>query len=110
MLINQDETTFNHVKFVSYTGKYPNLCRGVLTIQIDGTDYRFGWEKDCDFKPFWITGGSCGFRNNYSDSYINSSEWEIDVKDIPEQFRQYASEIDDVFNSNVKYGCCGGCL
>ena len=30
------------VEFVSYTGEFPNLCRGVLTLRIDGEEVRFG--------------------------------------------------------------------
>jgi len=37
-------------------------------------------------------------------------EWQIDINNIPEQYRKYAAEIDEVFNSNVPWGCCGGCL
>ena len=44
MLINtQDKTTTQHVKFISYTGEYPNLCKGVLTLEIDGVEYTFGY-------------------------------------------------------------------
>jgi len=35
---------------------------------------------------------------------------QIEVNSIPEQYRNYASEIDVIFNSNVPYGCCGGCI
>ena len=28
MLINSNNNETNHVKFVSYTGKWPNLCSG----------------------------------------------------------------------------------
>lgn len=31
-----------HIKFISYTGKYPNLCSGVLTLEIDGRIIKFG--------------------------------------------------------------------
>ena len=27
-----------HVKFVSYDGKWPNLCTGTLVLNIDGKD------------------------------------------------------------------------
>ena len=107
---NSITRTTNHVEFVEYTGKYPNLCRGVLTLRIDGIKYRFGWGDGCDFEPFWSTGGSCGFLDNYIDASVTQGEWVIDEEDIPIQFRNYASEIYDVFNSNVDYGCCGGCL
>ena len=37
---NYNDTT--HVKFVSYTGKFPNLCRGILTLEIDDEIETFG--------------------------------------------------------------------
>ena len=112
MLVNNIEN--EHVKFVSYTGRYPNLCTGVLILNIDGTDYVFGYDyktqKESDFPSFWHSGGNCGFSSDYSKEYCNRSEWIIEVNGIPEQFRKYAAEIDRVFNENVEYGCCGGCL
>ena len=105
-----------HVKFVSYDGAYPNLCRGILTLRIDGKEYKFGYgfnrpkEEIPQFKPFWESGGSCGFRNDWIESYVNAGEWVINVDELPEQFRVYATEIDEVFNENVPFGCCGGCL
>ena len=114
------------IKFVSYDGKYPNLCSGVLTLNIEGKDVKFGHHgllydytnkryKDEDpnnpnFDSFWSSGGGCGFHNNYSESYVNTDEWSIDVNDIPEQYRKYAAIIDEIFNDNVPHGCCGGCL
>lgn len=54
----------NHVKFVSYTGNYPNLCRGDLTLKIDGEIVTFGYGFDSDDKPkydiFWSSGGYSG--------------------------------------------------
>ena len=39
------------IKFISYTGKYPNLCSGVFTVEIDGKEYKFGHESaDYDWK------------------------------------------------------------
>lgn len=40
----------SNIKFISYTGEYPNLCRGVLTLKIDGKILRFGYGED--YEPF----------------------------------------------------------
>ncbi len=111
-------TKQEHVKFVSYTGKYPNLCSGILTLEIDGVIQRFGhnyldrsWETDGNHPAFWGTGGECGFAgSNYTNPYVHKGEWQIDASEMPEEFRRYAAEIDKVFNENVEYGCCGGCI
>ena len=107
-----------HVEFVNYTGRYPNLCSGVLTLKIDGEEVRFGhnyiefesWKTDGNYESFWRSGGGCGFYNNYSEEYIENGAWDIDIDELPEKFRKYASEIHEVFNDNVLEGCCGGCL
>ena len=59
------------VEFVSYTGEYPNLCRGVLTLCIDGEEVRFGhdygvfesWKTDGNYDKFWVTGGAEGLES-----------------------------------------------
>lgn len=127
MVINGKSS--GRVKFISYTGKYPNLCSGVLTLEIDGKECKFGHNSDYshydhnlkkwvytdedsgnpNHDAFWESGGNCGFRNNYEE-YVNTGEWRIIASDLPEEFRELAGEIDAVFNENVPYGCCGGCL
>lgn len=109
-----------NVKFVDYTGRWPNLCSGVLTLEIEGVEYKFGhdgyfdYAKQCytdedpqnpNFEKFWSSGGSCSCENGCS-----YGDWIIDIDEIPEQFRKYAAEIDVIFNENVSQGCCGGCL
>ena len=108
MLINKNNNNINsHVKFINYTGKYPALCMGILTLEIDGKKYTFGnvYKTPTDFNSFWHSSG--GITDNYE---CYNGEWEIDVDDLPEQFHKYAAEIDEIFNSNVEYGCCGGCI
>ena len=116
MLINNSENYGADIKFVSYTGHYPNLCHGVLTLLIDGKEAKFGHKiEDFDFKTgkfkddnyslFWSSGGRIV---NYNCAH--QGEWMINVEDLPEQYRKYAAEIDKLFNGNVPYGCCGGCL
>ena len=31
-----------NIEFVSYTGAYPNLCSGILTMKVNGKEYEFG--------------------------------------------------------------------
>lgn len=119
MLINSTNNETNHVKFVSYTGKWPNLCSGVLTLEIDGIEYHFGHEvgsynitehkfSDNNGDSFWHSGGCVQADENWNFE-IHQGEWEIDADEIPEGLRKYAAEIDRVFNDNVPWGCCGGC-
>lgn len=109
MIINN---TDSHVKFISYTGEFPNLCSGILTLEIDGVEYTFGDRYNRpkpEFKRFWRSGGNVSFDSNWYE-HVKSGEWHINVNDLPEQFRKYAQEIDIVFNENVEWGCCGGCV
>lgn len=123
MLINNEDLQNEHVQFVSYTGEAPNLCSGILTLKIEGKDEVFGvdyskpdWRETekKNHPKFWESGGSAGSAGfsggGYTHSYVNDGEWIIDAKKIPEQYQKYASEIDRVFNENVRHGCCGGCL
>ncbi len=107
MVVNNGKTNPQHVKFISYTGAWPNLCRGTLTLEIDGVEYCFDGYSD----RFWFSGGEAYFSGgNYDDPIITKAPWIIDVSKLPENLRQYAEEIDAVFNENVEHGCCGGCL
>lgn len=114
MLINNNNN--NVVKFVSYSGRYPYLCMGVLILMIDGEEVKFGHNyldydfktnkyKDNNYDQFWSSGG--GFTQDYMPY---CGEWKIDVNEIPEKYRKYVQEIDNVFNTYVPKGCCGGCL
>ncbi len=104
-----------HVKFISYTGKWPSLCHGILTLEILGEKHTFGTQgtygpklpdgSSPEFQEFWSTGGRCGMPPDG----IETGEWAIDVSALPEQFRDYAEEIDAAMNANVEHGCCGGC-
>lgn len=89
------------VKFIDYTGRWPNLCSGTLTLEVEGEVVRFSSERDT---RFWYSGGSCcGFN-------VTREPWIIDRDDIPEKYRKYYYEIVHVFNENVEWGCCGGCV
>lgn len=98
------------VKFLYYTGKWPNLCSGELALEIKGEKVTFsprGYVPNVGIYPcFWSSGG--GLNPNYEGTY--QREWKIDVNKIPEEYRKYAAEIDKVFNENVEWGCCGDCI
>ena len=116
--------TCHRVKFISYTGEYPNLCSGVLTLEIDGKEYKFGhnynaghydektnkWiytDEDLNnpnFTSFWYSGGYIDNLN------IGKGEWNVNIEEVPEQFYDVVDEIEEVINDNIPYGCCGGCI
>ena len=100
----------NHVEFVSYSGEWPNLCRGNLVLRIDGVEVvfaTFGSSKN-KFKKFWLSGGEIDYEEDYTP-HIITGEWVIFKDKLPEKYQKYADEIDEVFNENVPHGCCGGC-
>ena len=130
MLVNKKNSNTSRVKFISYTGEYPNLCRGVLTLEIDGIQYKFGHNysnyhfddkgvgrftdedpEHPNFNSFWTSGGCVTGGAPDWNFEVHTGEWEIDVNDLPEQFWDVADEIDAVMNSGViPEGCCGGCI
>lgn len=97
------------VKFISYTGGYPNLCSGILTLEIEGELATFGSpyfnRPRPQYPEFWISGGYCDW-----DGYITTGKWKIDLPALPAKYKLYAAEIEAVFNANVPWGCCGGCV
>lgn len=130
MLRNKKSSNTSRVKFISYDGEYPNLCSGVLILEIDGVQYKFGhhyqhyhydektkeWRhtdedpEHPNFNSFWSSGGSVTGGSPDWNFQVHHAEWEIDVDELPEQFWDVADEIDKVINSNIPEGCCGGCV
>lgn len=86
------------VEFVSYDGKYPNLCSGTLTLRIDG--------KEVSIHRCLCSGGSVWFDEDWNE-HVECGAWGLD---LPEEYQQYEEQIADVVNENVPWGCCGGCI
>ena len=86
------------VEFVSYDGKYPNLCIGELVLKIDGEIVSLG--------RCLCSGGSVWFDDDCAE-HIDEGEWSVDV---PKRYEHLKDEITKVVNENVEYGCCGGCV
>ena len=73
------------IEFVSYNGKYPNLCSGVLTLRVDGQIRQFNW---C-----LISGGYC----NVIEDLCTIGEWDIkdDVfSDFTENEKEFIRRLE----------------
>lgn len=88
------------VEFVSYNGKFPNLCRGTLIIKVNG--------KEAVLKNCLYSGGRCGFGQKRNE-HIETGDWRL-CTCLPDDLEQYRDEILKVVNENVPHGCCGGCI
>lgn len=99
-----------NIKFIDYSGEYPNLCGGVLILEIDGVLYSFGEDPENrkdpehEFDRFWRSGGNIDCEYD-----VVEDEWELS-DDLPQFLQGHEEEIMVVMNKNVPYGCCGGCL
>lgn len=108
MITNREYLRKRDVKFVSYTGKYPNLCTGILTISINGVHYSFGEEYEGykvvrrELPKFWeVDGGAYGKHHGF---------WIVNCEKLPEMFHEYVYEIDYIMNTEMERPCCGGCI
>lgn len=59
-----------------------------------------------NFEKFWSSGGR--ISGCMKDLYAVEGEWHIDADDLPEQFRDVADEIDEVFNKMSLGGAAVG--
>ena len=99
----------NHITFVSYTGAWPSLCAGILTLVIDGETVTFGPSTSVEkpmYDRFWRSGG----YTNWATEEVVERGWCVCADELPEQYRAYADEIQEVMDANIPHGCCGGCI
>ena len=123
------------IKFISYDGKYPHLCSGVLTVNIDGQLYAFCSITEHDqthLRLFW-KGREClrnipnltlvygvafepGGTLDWYSMIETKGKWTIDLEHAvradgkPFLLKGIAGELSDVMNEHVEWGCCGGCF
>lgn len=93
------------IEFVSYEGGNWAWCCGTLVLRINGKEVTFG-SIECDYPRFWWSGGS----TNWVDNEVTEGPWSISQGELPEYLQPYANEIEELFNDNVEWGCCGGCI
>lgn len=124
------------IEFISYDGEYPNLCSGLLLVNIDGVKHAFCSHEDHHFWIgekrkkileddsiikvygfYMISGGSCPYNEETEDYDVEYGEWEIDVEDLRYEndvrfvlSDRQKKELRDCVNENVEKGCCGGCI
>jgi hypothetical protein len=89
------------LKFVSYNGKYPNLCSGTLTIRLNG--------KRISMENALASGGKCRITADYEE-HVTMGDWEVIEHKLPTSARPYITEITALVNEKVPRGCCGGCI
>lgn len=109
------------IKFISYNGKWPNLCSGTLVLNIDGKDYTF--------RQVLSSGGRIWFSDDWSDSGVEHGHWRLNVIQKngkfrfdgfdfygPDDSKRISFTEDEIkfitllVNENVPEGCCGGCI
>lgn len=110
------------IKFISYSGEWPTLCHGVLVLEVNGKQFRFGYEpldlpakaEDKDnYPPFWTSGGGVTFDEEWNDFVWQGDwQWDNDIADtdLPKEIVENKELVMKIFNENVQQGCCGGCV
>jgi len=97
------EETMSKMK-IKYTGKWPNLCAGSLTVYLDDKVYRFG--------AYAIrSGGECYCDFHDDSTHISQGDWywSKDLK-VPTGFPEVRLyELLALINDEIPHGCCGGC-
>lgn len=103
------------IKFLNYTGEYPCLCFGTLTLLIDGRKTTFGdpvsQDTVFDHRAFWESGGSlCLNENGDGKIFATEGAWIIHEERLHDHLKPYFGELAEIMNKNVPHGHCGGCL
>jgi hypothetical protein len=91
------------INFISYDGRYPNLCSGVLTFSIDG-------EERKTTKSALRSGGNAG---NWQDDFAGAFSGDWSLREDDPAFADFTQQDFDFLtaevNAHVERGCCGGC-
>lgn len=92
------------LEFISYDGKYPNLCSGRLTFKVDGKEYCI---------KYILSSGGCLYQDPEEGLTTKQGPWSIDTWNIEEEYPELLPLVDDLakmVNEHVPQGCCGGCI
>jgi hypothetical protein len=100
--------TIVDLKFISYDGKYPNLCGGKLTIIVvysDGTEYPVVFGSD--YHRCLTSGGEYG--NEDGKWTFEFDDYNNEKDKFPEFTPMVIAYLEKIINDNIPQGCCGGC-
>ena len=87
---------------IEYDGDYPCLCMGHLKVYIDDTLWDFGIYS-------LSSGGAVIGGPPDWDFEVTKDSWSIN--DWPEGFPEHMKDaVLDAVNSEIPWGCCGGCI
>ena len=89
------------IKFISYDGAYPNLCRGTLTVEKDGKQY--------SMYGVLVSRGSVSFDADW-EANVEEGDWIIDRNRLAPELQDDLDELEALVNEYVPHGCCGGCI
>jgi len=88
------------LEFISYDGKFPNLCRGKLLIRLHGQQWGLRLK-------------SGGVARSYGDNveHIVQGPWQLEEDLLPDDFpRDLIPAVLLLVEKRVPRGCCAGCL
>ena len=91
-----EEDLSGRIEFISYDGKFPKLCQGILKLKVDGEMVEFP-------QGSLVSGGKC---RNLDPPEIDAwfiGKWPAD---FPEELKY---EVPIYVNNRIPFGCCGGC-
>ena len=98
------------IEFVSYDGEYPCLCYGTLILKVNGKNMKFGDKSK--YPQFWSSGGNISFDSEWNVR-IKEGEWMwkcYEIDKLPSDIVDNKEYVMELFNDNVQWGCCGGCI
>jgi len=89
-----------NIEFVSYDGKYPNLCGGTLTLRVDGEIFKTDYCME--------SGGD--YEIDEVEEHIYKGPWSMNRWKFYDFSDEEFKEIERIVNKKVEWGCCGGCI
>lgn len=90
------------LEFVKYTGAYPNLCSGELTVR-EGN-------KEWTIERWAFKSGGCVWFDDDCDEHVEEGPWLINEDYVPDELKSRIDELTFLMNEYVPEGCCGGCV